>query len=136
MNGTLSKNKKELHHSLKQIDEDQKLTSAVKAHEMEPSVETRHHNHQGGHEMEFNDRNRKNENPDYHHLTSYWLTPLGKKKTDKDQRKEKMLYTALHRRLQLKSPSTQRNGILTKKNQRIPRSNIVRQAKAKANYQL
>ena len=89
MNGTLSKNKKELHHSLKQIDEDQKLTSAVKAHEMEPSVETRHHNHQGGHEMEFNDRNRKNENPDYHHLTSYWLTPLGKKKTEKDQSKEK-----------------------------------------------
>lgn len=29
MNGTLSKNKKELHHSLKQIDEGQKLTSAV-----------------------------------------------------------------------------------------------------------
>jgi len=52
MKGTLSKNKKELHHSLKQIDEGQKLTSAVKAHEMEPSIETRHHNHQGGHEIE------------------------------------------------------------------------------------
>ena len=52
MNGTLSKNKKELHHSLKQRDEGQKLTSAVKTHEMEPSVEIRHHNHQGGHEME------------------------------------------------------------------------------------